>query len=126
MHCPHPRRDPRGMYPISPRQVASEDNVNVNGREGQAHGQAQGQPTRPQFVGVLKAIEEVEKDDYVDMLFNKRTRSQRSESECIVKEEKSRAKQRKDMDKGKAPLGEAETNRKKVRACKRKIGMDDF
>ena len=115
------------MYPIIPRQVANEDNVNVNGREAQAQEQAQGQPPRPQFAGVLEAIEEDEEDDYVDMLANKRTRAQKSESEGIVKEEKSRSKERKYMDKGKAPMGEAETSKQtKVRARRRKIGMDDF
>ena len=44
-----------------------------------------------------------------------------------MKDEKSRAKQRKDMDKGKAPMGDAETSKQgKVRAHRRKIGMDDF
>ncbi|MCO5569051.1 hypothetical protein L7F22_022757 [Adiantum nelumboides] len=74
-----------------------------------------------------QVVHEVDEDDEVDVLANKRTRAQRSKSEGHLKEERARAKLRRDEDKGKAPMEEGESSKQaKARARRRKIGMDDF
>ncbi|MCO5606939.1 hypothetical protein L7F22_061130 [Adiantum nelumboides] len=92
-------RRPQGEQPQRNRG----DNV-----QQQGHNQAQ---VPPQFnVGILEAVHEVDEDDEVDVLANKRTRAQRSESEGHLKEERAREKLRRDEDKGKAPMEEGESS----------------
>ena len=76
-------------------------------------------------MGVLEAIPISEEEDDVDVFVGKRTRAQKSDHEDSPKE--SRAKGRRNMDNGKAPMEEGESSKQQVKARRRrKIGMDDF
>ena len=128
--CPYPRREPGGMYPIMQRPQDNANNANINGVQPQAQAQAQG-PQQAQgqqaphvAVGVLEAIPISEEEDDVDVFVGKRTRAQKSDHEDSPKE--SRAKGRRKMDNGKAPMEEGESSKQVKARRRRKIGMDDF
>ena len=129
--CPYPRREPGGIYPIAPRQQGVDNNANNGNGNGpqvqmqaQAHGQGQAQGQVPHAaVNVLEVTPISDDEDEGDVLVGKRQRTLRSDHEDSSKE--PRAKERKKMDNGKAPMEEGESS-KHVKTRRREIGMDDF
>ena len=65
-----------------------------------------------------------EDEDEGDVLVGKRQRTLRSDHEDLSKE--PRAKERKKMDNGKAPMEEGESSKRVKTRRRRKIGMEDF
>ena len=73
----------------------------------------------------MEAIPISEEEDDVDVFVGKRTRAQKYDHEDSPKE--SRAKGRRKMDNGKAPMEEGESSKQVKARRRRKIGMvDDF
>ena len=104
-------------------------NGNGNGpqvqMQAQAHAQGQDQGQVPHaVVSVSKVTPISEDEDEGDILVGKRQRTLRLDHEDSSKE--PRAKERKKMDNGKAPMEEGESSKCVKMQRRRKIGMEDF